>query len=208
MAAEFLRIYPENPDARKIGQVVRCLREGGVIIYPTDTVYGIGCDIHNARAVEKVARIKGVKPQKNNFSFICYDLSHIADYARVSNAAFKLMKKALPGPFTFILEASGKVPKLLNTNKKTVGIRVPDHAIPRCIVKELGHPILTSSIKDEDEIIEYSTDPELIFEKFEHQVDIVIHGGYGGNVASTIVDATSDEFEVIREGLGQISLFV
>jgi tRNA threonylcarbamoyl adenosine modification protein (Sua5/YciO/YrdC/YwlC family) len=208
MAAEFLRIYPENPDARKIEQVVRCLREGGVIIYPTDTVYGIGCDIHNARAVEKVARIKGVKPQKNNFSFICYDLSHIADYARVSNAAFKLMKKALPGPFTFILEASGKVPKLLNTNKKTVGIRVPDHAIPRCIVKELGHPILTSSIKDEDEIIEYSTDPELIFEKFEHQVDIVIHGGYGGNVASTIVDATSDEFEVIREGLGQISLFV
>lgn len=208
MAAEFLRIYPENPDERKIRQVVECLRGGGVIIYPTDTVYGIGCDIHNTRAVEKVARIKGIKPQKNNFSFICYDLSHIADYARVSNAAFKLMKKALPGPFTFILEASGKVPKLLNTNKKTVGIRVPDHSIPRCIVKELGNPILTSSIKDEDEIIEYSTDPELIFEKFEHQVDIVIHGGYGGNIASTIVDATSDDFELIREGLGEISLFL
>ena len=208
MAAEFLRIYPENPDERKIRQVVECLRGGGVIIYPTDTVYGIGCDIHNTRAVEKVARIKGIKPQKNNFSFICYDLSHIADYARVSNAAFKLMKKALPGPFTFILEASGKVPKLLNTNKKTVGIRVPDHNIPRCIVKELGNPILTSSIKDEDEIIEYSTDPELIFEKFEHQVDIVIHGGYGGNIASTIVDATSDDFELIREGLGEISLFL
>lgn len=208
MAAELVRIYPENPDERKIRQVVECLRDGGLIIYPTDTVYGIGCDIHNTRAVEKVARIKGVKPQKNNFSFICYDLSHIADYARVSNAAFKLMKKALPGPFTFILEASGKVPKLLNTNKKTVGIRVPDHSIPRCIVKELGNPILTSSIKDDDEIIEYSTDPELIFEKFEHQVDIVINGGYGGNVASTIIDATSDDFEIIREGLGEIGLYL
>lgn len=208
MAAELVRIYPENPDERKIRQVVECLRGGGLIIYPTDTVYGIGCDIHNTRAVEKVARIKGIKPQKNNFSFICYDLSHIADYARVSNAAFKLMKKALPGPFTFILEASGKVPKLLNTNKKTVGIRVPDHSIPRAIVKELGNPILTSSIKDDDEIIEYSTDPELIFEKFEHQVDIVINGGYGGNVASTIIDATSDDFEIIREGLGEISLYL
>ena len=160
MPAELLKIYPDNPDPRRIRQVAECLRGGGLVIYPTDTVYGLGCDIHNARAVEKVAWIKGIKPQKNDFSFICFDLSHIADYARVSNAAFKLMKKALPGPFTFILEASNRVPKLLNTNKKTVGIRVPDHSIPRSIVRELGNPIITTSIKDDDEVIEYSTDPE------------------------------------------------
>lgn len=208
MAAELIKIYPDNPDPRRIRQVADCLRDGGLVIYPTDTVYGLGCDIHNARAVEKVARIKGIKPQKNDFSFICYDLSHIADYARVSNAAFKLMKKALPGPFTFILEANNKVPKLLNTNKKTVGIRVPDNTIPRSIVRELGNPIITTSIKDEDEVIEYSTDPELIFEKFEHLVDIVIDGGYGGNVGSTVVDATTDNFVLIREGAGELPLFL
>ncbi|WP_149242712.1 L-threonylcarbamoyladenylate synthase [Dyadobacter sp. 32] len=208
MPAELIKIYPENPDERKIRQVVECLRGGGVIIYPTDTVYGLGCDIYNSRAVEKVARIKGVKPQKNNFSFICYDLSHIADYARVGNVTFKVMKKVLPGPFTFILDATNNVPKLLNTNKKTVGIRVPDHSIPRCIVKELGNPIVTTSIKDDDEIIEYSTDPELIYEKFMHQVDIVIDGGYGGNIGSTIVMANTDHLEVIREGLGDSSLIL
>jgi tRNA threonylcarbamoyl adenosine modification protein (Sua5/YciO/YrdC/YwlC family) len=207
MPAELIKIYPDNPDERKIRQVVECLRGGGVIIYPTDTVYGLGCDIYNARAVERVARIKGVKPQKNNFSFICYDLSHIADFARVSNVTFKAMKKALPGPYTFILEATNNVPKLLNTNKKTVGIRVPDHLIPRSIVKELGNPIVTTSIKDDDEVIEYSTDPELIFEKFEHQVDMVIDGGYGGNVGSTIVLANTDDLEIIREGLGDPSIF-
>ncbi len=206
MPAEFIKLYPQNPDPRRIESVVRALREGAVIIYPTDTVYGMGCDIHNARAVERVARIKGIKPAKNDFSFICYDLSHIADYARVSNQAFKLMKRVLPGPFTFLLEASGHVPKLLNTNKKTVGIRVPDHNIPRQIVQVLGNPIITTSIRDEDEIIEYSTDPELIFEKFQHQVDIVIDGGYGGNVASTIVDATDDNFTIIRQGLGELIL--
>jgi tRNA threonylcarbamoyl adenosine modification protein (Sua5/YciO/YrdC/YwlC family) len=208
MPAQLLKIYPDNPDSRRIREVAECLRGGGLVIYPTDTVYGLGCDIHNARAVEKVAWIKGIKPQKNDFSFICFDLSHIADYARVSNAAFKLMKKALPGPFTFILEASNRVPKLLNTNKKTVGIRVPDHSIPRSIVRELGNPIITTSIKDDDEVIEYSTDPELIFEKFQHQVDIVIDGGYGGNVGSTIVDATTDNFEIIREGLGELPLYI
>ena len=207
MSAELIRIYPENPDPRRIREVAECLRNGGVVIYPTDTVYGLGCDIHNTRAVEKVARIKGIKPQKNDFSFICYDLSHIADYARVSNAAFKLMKKALPGPFTFILEANNHVPKLLNTNKKTVGIRVPDNDIPRFFVRELGNPIITTSIKDDDEVIEYSTDPELIFEKFQHLVDIVVDGGYGGNVGSTIVDATTDEFEIMREGLGDLSQY-
>ncbi|GAB4043952.1 L-threonylcarbamoyladenylate synthase [Spirosoma jeollabukense] len=206
MAAEFIRLYPKNPDPRRIEHIVKALRDGAVIIYPTDTIYGMGCDIHNTRAVERVARIKGIKPTKNDFSFICYDLSHIADYARVSNQAFKLMKKMLPGPFTFILEATGNVPKLLNTNKKTVGIRVPDNDIPRQIVHELGNPIITTSIRDEDEIIEYSTDPELIFEKFQHQVDIVVDGGYGGNVASTIVDATDDDFSVIRQGLGELVL--
>jgi len=208
MPAEFIKIYPENPDPRRIRQVVECLRDGGLVIYPTDTVYGLGCDIYNSRAVEKIARIKGIKPQKNDFSFICYDLSHIADYARVGNSAFKVMKKVLPGPYTFILDATGNVPKLLNTNKKTVGIRVPDNMIPRLFVKELGNPIVTTSIKDDDEIIEYSTDPELIFEKFQHQVDMIVDGGYGGNMGSTIVKATGDDFEVIREGLGDISIFL
>lgn len=206
MSAEFIKLYPKNPDLRRVEQIVNALRDGAVIIYPTDTVYGMGCDIHNARAVERVARIKGIKPTKNDFSFICYDLSHIADYARVSNQAFKLMKSVLPGPFTFILQATNSVPKLLNTNKKTVGIRVPDNDIPRLIVQELGNPIITTSIRDEDEIIEYSTDPELIFEKFQNQVDIVIDGGYGGNVASTIVDATNDDFSIVRQGLGELIL--
>ncbi len=204
MPAEYIHIHPQTPEPRKINQVVSALRDGAVIIYPTDTIYGLGCDIHNARAVERVARIKGIKPQKNDFSFICYDLSHIADYARVDNQAFKLMKRLLPGPFTFILNASNSVPKLLNTNKRTVGIRVPDHEIPRRIVHELGNPIITTTIKDEDEIIEYPTDPEIIFERFQHQVDIVIDGGYGGNVPSTIINATDYEFEVVRQGLGQV----
>ncbi|GAB4033634.1 L-threonylcarbamoyladenylate synthase [Spirosoma gilvum] len=206
MSCEFIKLYPKNPDPRRIAHIVNALRDGAVIIYPTDTIYGMGCDIHNARAVERVARIKGIKPTKNDFSFICYDLSHIADYARVSNQAFKLMKSLLPGPYTFILQATNQVPKLLNTNKKTVGIRVPDNDIPRQIVHELGNPIITTSIRDEDEIIEYSTDPELIFEKFQHQVDIVIDGGYGGNIPSTIVDATNDDFSIVRQGLGELAL--
>lgn len=199
-------MYAKQPDPRRIGQIVKALRDGAVIIYPTDTVYGMGCDIHNARAVERVARIKGIKPNKNDFSFICYDLSHIADYARVGNQAFKVMKRLLPGPFTFLLDATTNVPKLLNTNKKTVGIRVPDNDIPRQIVHELGNPIITTSIRDEDEIIEYSTDPELIYEKFGNLVDIVIDGGYGGNVGSTIIDATTNEFTIIRQGLGEFML--
>ena len=208
MPAELFKIYPENPDERRIRQVVECLKDGGLVIYPTDTVYGLGCDIFNTRAVEKIARIKGIKPQKNDFSFICYDLSHIADYARVGNVAFKMMKRVLPGPYTFILNANNSVPKLLNTNKKTVGIRIPDHNIPREIVKALGNPIVTTSIKDDDEVIEYSTDPELIFEKFQHQVDIVIDGGYGGNIGSTIIKADGDDFEIVREGLGDTSVFL
>ncbi len=205
MSAEFIKIYPENPDPRRIQKVVDVLRGGGVIIYPTDTIYGMGCSIFNQKAVERVCLIKGVKPQKNNFSFICYDLSDISEYTRaLSTPVFKLMKKALPGPYTFILEANNQVPKLLNSKKKTVGIRVPDHSIPRELVKELGQPILTTSIRDVDDVIEYSTDPELIFEKYRDLVDIVIDGGYGQNVASTILDCTGTEIEVIRQGLGNL----
>ncbi|NBB22165.1 threonylcarbamoyl-AMP synthase [Runella sp. CRIBMP] len=205
MPAEFLHIHPQTPEPRKIQQVVNSLRNGGIVIYPTDTVYALGCDIHNARAVERIARIKGIKPQKNDFSFICHDLSHISDYARVSNAAFKVMKRLLPGPFTFILEANNKVPKVL-ANRKTVGIRVPDHPIARMIVFELDHPIITTSIKDdEDEIMEYPTDPEIIFERFQHQVDIVIDGGFGGLIPSTVIDATDDNFDIIREGAGEFT---
>jgi tRNA threonylcarbamoyl adenosine modification protein (Sua5/YciO/YrdC/YwlC family) len=205
MAAEFIKIYPENPDPRKIQKIVEVLRNGGVIIYPTDTVYGMGCDIHNLRAVERIALIKGIKVKKHNFSFICYDLSNISEYTRsLSTKVFKMMKKALPGPYTFILEANNQVPKILNSNKKTVGIRVPDHSVPRLLVKELGAPILTTSIHDEDDIVEYSTDPELIFEKYRDLVDIVIDGGYGNNVASTILDCSGEEIEVVRQGLGPV----
>jgi tRNA threonylcarbamoyl adenosine modification protein (Sua5/YciO/YrdC/YwlC family) len=202
MPAEFIKIHPQNPEPRKIQQVVNSLREGGVVIYPTDTVYAMGCDIHNARAVERIARIKGIKPQKNDFSFICFDLSHIADYAKVGNNAFKVMKRLLPGPFTFILEANNRVPKVL-ANRRTVGIRVPDHPITRQIVFELDHPIITTSIKDhDDDIMEYPNDPEVIFERFQHQVDMVIDGGLGGLIPSTVIDATNDDFEIIRQGAG------
>ena len=205
MAAEFIKLYPENPDPKKIQKIVNILLDGGVIIYHTDTVYGMGCNIHNLRAVERIAQIKGIKVKKHNFSFICYDLSNISEYTRaLSTPVFKMMKKALPGPYTFILEANNSVPKILNSNKKTVGIRVPDHAIPRLLVKELGSPILTTSIHDEDEVIEYSTDPELIYEKYGDLVDVVIDGGYGKNVASTILDCTGEEIEVVRQGLGSV----
>jgi tRNA threonylcarbamoyl adenosine modification protein (Sua5/YciO/YrdC/YwlC family) len=203
MSAQFISIHPQNPEPRKMSLIINCLREGGVVIYPTDTVYAMGCDIHQARAVERVAKIKGIKPHKNDFSFICHDLSHIADYARVGNAAFKLMKKTLPGPFTFILEASSRVPKILNSNKKTVGIRVPDHIITRAIVEQLGNPIITTSIKDDDDIREYPNDPNEIFERFQHQVDIVIDGGFGGLIPSTVIDATDNSFEIVRQGLGE-----
>jgi tRNA threonylcarbamoyl adenosine modification protein (Sua5/YciO/YrdC/YwlC family) len=205
MAAEFIRLYEENPDPNKIAQIVNVLRDGGVVIYPTDTVYGMGCDITNLRAVERICKIKGINPKKHNFSMICADLSNISQFTRViSKPVFKMMKKAFPGPFTIILEASTQVPKILHSKKKTIGIRVPNHNVPRILVEELGQPILTTSINDEDEVVEYSTDPELIFEKYENLVDIVIDGGYGQNVASTILDCTGDEVEVLRQGLGKL----
>lgn len=205
MKAFLLSINPENPQPAKIAQAVEVLRKGGIIIYPTDTVYGLGCDITNKSAVEKVLRLKKMDPKKINLSFICYDLSHIAEYTKnLPTNVFKVMKKALPGPFTFILPASNSVPKILGTKKKTVGIRVPDHNIPRLLVKELGNPIITTSIKDDDEVLEYSTDPELIFEKFQSLVDIVIDGGAGNIEPSTVVDCEDGEITLVRQGIGQL----
>ncbi|MBR5298320.1 MAG: threonylcarbamoyl-AMP synthase [Parabacteroides sp.] len=198
-----IKIYPQNPNIREIDKVVDCLRDGGLVIYPTDTVYAIGCDALNVRAVEKICQLKGVNPQKSNLSIICYDLSNLSEYAKVSNAAFKLMKKNLPGAFTFILPTSSELPKIYK-NRKEVGIRVPDNNIIRTLVQELGNPILTMSVREEDELIEYSTDPELIAEKYEDRVDIVIDGGYGGVEASTVVDCTTDDFEIIRQGKGEL----
>ena len=196
-----IKIYPENPNPREIDKVIDVLRDGGLVIYPTDTVYAIGCDALNVRAVEKICQMKGINPQKSNLSIICYDLSNLSEYAKVSNSAFKLMKKHLPGPFTFILPTSSELPKIYK-NRKEVGIRVPDNNIIRTLVKELGNPILTMSVHDDDDMIEYSTDPELIHEKYEDTVDIVIDGGDGGFEASTVVDCTTDYFEIIRQGKG------
>lgn len=202
-----IKLYPENPNERLIQQIAEVLQKGGIIIYPTDTVYGLGCDITNSKAIEKICRIRGIKPEKANFSFICYDLSHISDYTRqIDNETYRVIKKALPGPFTFIFNANKNVPKLLSSNKKTVGIRIPDNSIARAIVKALGNPIVSTSIHDDDEIIEYSTDPELIHEKYEEIVDLVIDGGYGGNEPSTIVDCSEGEFEIIRQGKGDLSI--
>jgi tRNA threonylcarbamoyl adenosine modification protein (Sua5/YciO/YrdC/YwlC family) len=199
------RLYAENPNSRDIEKVVNLLKNGGLIIYPTDTVYGLGCDIHIHKAVEKVARIKGVKLEKANFSIICSDLSHLSDYARhVDNTTFKLMKKLLPGPYTFILDASNKVPRFFTDKKRTIGIRIPKNNIILEIVRQLEHPILTTSIHDEDEIIEYTTDPELIHEKFKDIVDLVIDGGFGGTEPSTVIDCTGDEPELVRMGAGKI----
>ena len=196
-----LKIYPENPHPRVIEKVVGVLRDGGLVIYPTDTVYAIGCDALNVRAVEKICQMKGVNPQKSNLSIICYDLSNLSEYAKVSNSAFKLLKKNLPGPFTFILPTSSELPKIYK-NRKEVGIRIPDNNIVRTLVKELGNPILTMSVRDSDNVLEYATDPELICEKYEDMVDIIIDGGYGGLEASTVVDCTTDDFEIIRQGKG------
>ncbi|MNE40868.1 Threonylcarbamoyl-AMP synthase [compost metagenome] len=202
-----LKIYPENPNPRAIEQVVDCLKRGGVIIYPTDTVYGLGCDITNQKAIERVCQIRGLKPEKANLSFICYDLSHLSNYTKpVDTTVFRILKSHLPGPFTFIFNASGQVPKLLNSKKKTVGIRVPDNNVAREIVNQLGNPIVSTSIHDDDEILEYSTDPELIYEKYQQLVDIVIDGGYGGNEASTVVDCTSGEMEIVRQGKGILDI--
>lgn len=209
MAAEFIKLYEENPQRTKIEHIVDVLKKGGVIIYPTDTIYGIGCDLFNRKAIDRVRRMKGIKPKKFNLSFICNDISQVAEYVRrIDNQAFKVMKKSLPGPFTFIFEASSKVPKILETNKKTVGVRIPANNIPRDIVEVLGNPIVTSSIKAEDEVIEYTTDPELIYDELKNDIDLFIDGGYGGNIPSTVIDLSQGGFEVIREGLGDIYEYI
>lgn len=204
-----IKLYQENPAPRQVEQIAECLRKGGLIIFPTDTVYGLGCDMNNLKAIEKVARIKGVKPEKADFSIICHDLSHISDFTRpLDNTTFKLMKRVLPGPFTFILNANNRVPKLFKSKKREIGIRVPDNSIPRAIVEALGNPIITTSIKDDDEVLEYTTDPELIYERYEGQVDIVVDGGYGNNEASTVVDCTDFPPEVVRYGIGDIDQYL
>ncbi len=204
--AEFIKIYEENPNPREIQRVVKSLRDGGLIIYPTDTVYGLGCDITNNRALERVAQIKGVKLAKANFSFICKDLSNLSDYVKqIDNSTFKLLKRSLPGPYTFILPGSNNLPTVFK-KRKTVGIRVPDNTICTAIVEELGNPIVSTSIYDEDEVIEYTTDPELILEKWDKLVDIVIDGGYGDNIPSTVIDLTESEPVLLREGKGSTDI--
>jgi tRNA threonylcarbamoyl adenosine modification protein (Sua5/YciO/YrdC/YwlC family) len=201
----FVKLFNENPNPRDIRKIVEILRGGGLIIYPTDTVYGLGCDITNTKAVEKVARWKGVKIEKSNFSFVCSDFSHLSVYTKpIQNQIFKLLKKNLPGPFTFILEASNNVPKYFKGKKKTVGIRIPDNNIIREIVSELGNPVLSTSLHEKNDVIEYSTDPELIYEKYGELADVVIDGGYGDVVPSTIVDCTQPEIEILREGKGEL----
>lgn len=204
--AEFIRIYEENPNPKEIKRVVKILRDGGVIIYPSDTVYALGCDIKNNRALERVAQLRGVKLEKANFSFVCEDLSNLSDYVKqIDTPTFKLLKRNLPGPYTFILPGNSNLPNVFK-KKKEVGIRVPDNSITLAIVRELGNPIISTSIKDEDEVIEYTSDPELILEKWDNLVDLVIDGGYGGNVASTVIDLTGSEPIVVREGKGSLEL--
>lgn len=200
-----VKIYPENPDQRRLLQAVEVLKKGGLVIFPTDAVYSIGCDLSNHRAIESLARLKGIDPGKANFSIICYDLSQLSTYSKpLNNSIYKLMKRALPGPYTFILNASNQVPKIFKSKKKTIGIRVPDNDIARELVRLLGGPIVATSVHDDDEVMEYTTDPELIHEKYGDKVELVIDGGFGNLEASTIFDCTDEEPEVIREGIGPI----
>ena len=205
--AELIKLFEENPNPRIVGRIVDVLRKGGLVIYPTDTVYGLGCDITNTKALERIARIKGIKLAKANWSFVCADLSNLSDFVRqIDSATFKILKRALPGPYTFILPGNNNLPKDFK-KRKTVGIRVPDNEIAKALVLELGNPFVSTSIYDEDDILEYTTDPELIFEKWENLVDIVVDGGYGGNIASTVIDLSTGYPEVVREGKGSTDIF-
>lgn len=208
MMAELIRIHSENPDLKSIQHVAEAMEKGALVVYPTDTVYAIGCSSSHVKAIEKVARLKGLKAEKANFALIFHDLRHLADYTKpLDNSTFRLMKKALPGPFTFILEANNKLTGVFK-KKKEIGIRVPDHLIPREIVRVLEKPIITTSIHDDDEFIEYPSDPAQIYEMMQDQADIIIDGGYGNNIASTVVDATKGEMNVVREGLGNIEEYL
>lgn len=204
--AQFIRLYEENPDPKRLEQVANILQNGGLVIYPTDTVYGLGCDISNTKALERIARIKGIKLAKANWSFVCADLSNLSDFVRqIDTSTFKILKRALPGPYTFVLPGNNNLPKDFK-KRKTVGIRVPDNNIITSLVRTLGNPVVSTSIRDEDDVLEYTTDPELIFEKWQNVVDVVIDGGYGGNVASTVIDLSEGEPEVIREGKGALDI--
>jgi tRNA threonylcarbamoyl adenosine modification protein (Sua5/YciO/YrdC/YwlC family) len=204
---ELLKIYPENPNPKAIQNVVNVLKKGGLIIYPTDTVYGLGCDITNVKALERIAKIKGVKLERSNFSFICHDLSNLSDYVtQIETPIFKLLKRTLPGPYTFILPGANSLPYPFK-KKKTVGIRIPDNSIALNIVEALGNPIVSTSIHDEDAILEYTTDPELIHEKWSSKVDLVIDGGYGDNQPSTVLEVMGSEITIVREGKGTIDIF-
>jgi tRNA threonylcarbamoyl adenosine modification protein (Sua5/YciO/YrdC/YwlC family) len=204
--AQFIKIYEDKPNEAAIAKVVKVLKDGGLVIYPTDTVYGLGCDITNTKALERIAKIKGVKLDKANFSFICHDLSNLSDYVKqIDTATFKLLKKSLPGPYTFILPGNNNLPKEFK-KKTTVGIRIPDNSIALEIVRKLGNPIVSTSIRDEDDVIEYTTDPELIFEKWQNLVDMVVDGGYGDNIGSTIIDLSGYEPVVVREGKGSLDI--
>jgi len=205
--SQLIKIYPENPNPKTIQNVVDVLKDGGLVIYPTDTVYGLGCDITNVKALERIAKIKGIKLEKSNFSFICEDLSNLSDYVKqIDTTTFKILKRALPGPYTFILPGSKNLPNPFK-KRKTVGIRVPDNSIILELVKVLGNPIVSTSIRDDDDILEYTTDPELIFEKWRNLVDVVIDGGYGDNEASTVIDLSGDMPEIVREGKGNLEIF-
>lgn len=206
MAAELVEVFPDNPDDRVIDKIVSCLKNGGVIIYPTDTVYSMGCDSSNVKAVERLCKLKNIKPSQNKFSIVCSDLRDISTYAKVSNEAFRLMKRLLPGPFTFIMPSTGDLPKILQTNRKTIGIRVPDHKVPNLIIQKLGHPIITTSVKDDiDDIVEYPNEIALLFDQNQHKVDMIVDAGWCGVIPSTVVDATeSSNIHVLRGGLGDV----
>jgi tRNA threonylcarbamoyl adenosine modification protein (Sua5/YciO/YrdC/YwlC family) len=198
-------IHPDNPDQRKIKLAVEVLNKGGIIIYPTDSVYNIGCSLEKKRAIEKLAQLKGLKLKKANFSILCSDLSHLSEYTKpIDRPTYKLLNKNLPGPFTFILSASNKIPKLFDTNRKTIGIRIPDNNIVKALIEELGHPLVTTSLHDDDEILEYTTDPSQIEEKWEKRVDGIIDGGYGNNIASTVVDLSDGDVDILRQGIGEL----
>ena len=204
--AQFIKLYEENPDPKRLEDIATILRKGGLVVYPTDTVYGLGCDITNTKALERIARIKGIKLAKANWSFVCADLSNLSDYVRqIDTATFKILKRALPGPYTFVLPGNNNLPKDFK-KKKTVGIRVPDNAIVTGLVEALGNPIVSTSIHDEDDVLEYTTDPELIFEKWQNLVDVVIDGGYGDNMASTVIDLSNYDPVVLREGKGSLDI--
>ncbi len=207
MAAEIIQVFPDNLDDRKIQTIVNCLKEGGIIIYPTDTVYSMGCDSTNVKAVENLCKLKHIKPNQNRFSIVCSNLSDISTYAKVSNEAFRLMKSLLPGPYTVILPSTGSLPKILQTNRKTIGIRVPDHPIPRKLIEKLGNPIITTSLKDDiDDIVEYPNEIEVIFDQNQYKVDLIVDGGWCGIIPSTVINCTEhDSFELIREGLGEFN---